>query len=76
MGRFGSWIERLRNIQRHARLYRNRGKDLNESGYYDIRSASEASSCVRRRIAEAIQFTVTGELRSLISLFVRLTVDP
>jgi hypothetical protein len=35
MGQFGSWIERLRSIQRHARLYRNRGKDLNESGYYD-----------------------------------------
>jgi hypothetical protein len=34
-GRFGSWIERLRNIQRHARLYRNKGKDLSESGYYD-----------------------------------------
>lgn len=34
-GRFGSWINRIRNIQKHARLYRNKGKDLSESGYYD-----------------------------------------
>jgi hypothetical protein len=34
-GLFGQWIERIRNIQRHARLYRNKGKDLAESGYYD-----------------------------------------
>ena len=34
-GQFGTWIERLRIIQRRARLYRNRGKDLSESGYYD-----------------------------------------
>jgi hypothetical protein len=34
-GRFGSWIERVRTIERRARLYRNSGKDLNESGYYD-----------------------------------------
>ena len=34
-GRFGHWIELLRSIQRHARIYRNGGKDLNDSGYYD-----------------------------------------
>ena len=34
-GQFGSWIERLRRIQRLSRLYPKRGQDLNESGDYD-----------------------------------------
>jgi hypothetical protein len=34
-GRFGSWIERLRNIQRLARLHRDKGRDFDEDGYYD-----------------------------------------
>jgi hypothetical protein len=33
-GRFGSWITRLRRIQRLARLYPKSGKDLGD-GYYD-----------------------------------------
>lgn len=34
-GEFAAWIEKLRNIQRLARCYRNAAHDLNDSGYYD-----------------------------------------
>jgi hypothetical protein len=34
-GHFGRWIDRLRKIQGLSRLYKNAGKDLSESGYYD-----------------------------------------